>query len=54
MQATIKIILYNFRIKKNGKYPVKIGVIWQRKFYFYATGVDLTEDDLRNTIPGEI
>ena len=47
MEATTKILLYNFRIKKNGKYPVKIRVIWQRKFYFYATGVDLTEDEFK-------
>ena len=46
-QATTKILLYNFRLKKNGKYPVKIRVIWQRKFYFYATGVDLTEDEFK-------
>jgi integrase/recombinase XerD len=46
-QATTKILLYNFRLKKNGKYPVKIRVIWQRKFYFYAPGVDLTEDEFK-------
>lgn len=47
MQATTKVSLYNFRIKKNGKYPVKIRVIWQRKFHFYQTGVDLTEDEFK-------
>jgi integrase/recombinase XerD len=44
MEATTKVCLYNFRIKRNGKYPVKIRVIWERKFYFYQTGVDLTEE----------
>ena len=47
MEATTKIILYNYRIKKNGKYPVKIRIIWQRKFYFYLTGVDLTEEEFK-------
>src|SRR5450631_1006383 len=47
MEATTKIILYNYRIKKNDKYPVKIRIIWQRKFYFYLTGVDLTEDEFK-------
>jgi hypothetical protein len=27
--------------------PVKIRVIWQRKFYFYKTGVDLTEEEFK-------
>jgi integrase/recombinase XerD len=48
MEATTKVSLYNFRIKKNGKYPIKIRVIWQRKFYFYQTGVDLTEDEFKD------
>jgi hypothetical protein len=33
--------------KKNGKYPVKIRVIWQGKFYFYLTGVDLSEEEFK-------
>lgn len=48
MEATTKVWLYNKREKKNGKYPVKIRVIWQRKFCFYQTGVDLTEDEFKN------
>ncbi len=47
MEATTKVCIYNIRIKKNGKYPVKIRVIWQRKFYFYQTGIDLTEAEFR-------
>ena len=45
MEASTKVCLYKVRIKKNGKFPVKIRVIWQRKFYFYQTGVDLTEEE---------
>lgn len=48
MEATTKVCLRNFRIKKNGKYPVKIRVIWQRKFHFYQTGVDLTEEEFKD------
>ena len=47
MEATTKVSLYNIRIKKNGKYPVKIRLIWQRKFNFYQTGVDLTEEEFK-------
>jgi len=47
MEATTKVSLYNFRVKKNGKYPVKIRVIWQRKVNFYQTGVDLTEQEFK-------
>ena len=47
MEATSKVSLYNFRIKKNGKFPVKIRVTWQRKFYFYQTGIDLTEQEFQ-------
>jgi integrase/recombinase XerD len=47
MEATTKVCLYTFRIKKNDKYPVKIRVIWERKFYFYQTGVDLTEEEFK-------
>jgi integrase/recombinase XerD len=47
MEATTKVWLYNKREKKNGKYPVKIRVIWQRKFCFYQTGVDLASDEFK-------
>lgn len=45
MEATTKVWLYNKRKKKNGRFPVKIRVIWQRKFCFYQTGVDLTSEE---------
>ena len=45
MEATTKVWLYNKREKKNGRFPVKIRVIWQRKFCFYHTGVDLTSEE---------
>ena len=47
MEASTKVCLYKIRIKKNGKFPVKIRVIWQRKFYFYQTGIDLTEEEFK-------
>ncbi len=31
--------------KKNGKFPVKLQVTYQRKHRFYSTGVDLTENE---------
>lgn len=47
MEASTKVCLYKIRIKKNGKFPVKIRVIWQRKFYFYQTGIDLTDGEFK-------
>ena len=45
MEVTTKIWLLKKRVKKNGKYPVKIKVIFDRKIFFYQTGVDLTEEE---------
>ncbi|MEO6836796.1 MAG: site-specific integrase [Ginsengibacter sp.] len=47
MEASTKVCLYKIRIKRNGKFPVKIRVIWQRKFYFYQSGIDLTEEEFK-------
>lgn len=47
MEATTKVCLYKIRIKKNGKFPVKIRVIWKRKSHFYQTGVDLKEEEFK-------
>ena len=47
MEATTKVCLYKIRIKKNGKFPVKIRVIWQRETHFYQTGIDLTEEEFK-------
>ena len=45
MKATAKMYLYDKRIKRNGKYPVKIRVIFERKANFFPTGVDLTKEE---------
>jgi integrase/recombinase XerD len=45
MKATAKMYLYDKRLKRNGKYPVKIRVIFQRKTVFFPTGVDLTKEE---------
>ena len=45
MKATAKMCLYEKRVKRNGKYPVKIRVIFQRKAVFFLTGVDLTKEE---------
>ena len=47
MEATTKVCLYKIRVKKNGKFPVKIRVIWQRKSHFYQTGIDLSEEEFK-------
>lgn len=48
MNVSAKICLYKRRVKKNGKYPVKIRIIYQRKIVDFQTGVDLTEDEFNN------
>ena len=48
MDVTTKVWLLKKRIKRNGKYPVKIKVIFNRKICFYQTGVDLTEEEFKN------
>ena len=45
MKATAKMCLYDKRIKRDGKYPVKIRVIFQRKATFFPTGIDLTKEE---------
>src|ERR1017187_309207 len=45
MDVTTKVWLWKKRVKKTGKYPVKIKVIFNREICFYQTGVDLTEDE---------
>jgi len=48
MEVTTKIWLLKKREKKNGKYPVKIKVIFNRLICFYQTGVDLTEEEFKD------
>jgi integrase/recombinase XerD len=45
MKASAYLILLTARKKKNGKYPVKIRVVFQRAYKDYRTGLDLTEDE---------
>ncbi|MDQ6723725.1 MAG: site-specific integrase [Thermoproteota archaeon] len=45
MEATTKVWLLKKRVKKEGRYPVKIKVIYNRLICFYQTGVDLTEQE---------
>ena len=45
MDVTTKVWLWKKRVKKSGKYPVKIKVIFNREICFYQTRVDLTEDE---------
>lgn len=47
MEITTKVWLLKKRKKKNGKYPVKIKVIFNRRINFYQTGVDLTEEEFK-------
>ena len=47
MAVTTKVWLLKKRAKKTGKYQVKIKVIFDRKIFFYQTGVDLTEDEFK-------
>jgi integrase len=47
MEITTKVWLLKKRIKKNGKYPVKIKVIFNRKIFFYQTGVDLSDEEFK-------
>src|SRR6185312_16607510 len=48
MEITTKVWLLKKREKKNGKYPVKIKVIFNRLICFYQTGVDLTEEEFKD------
>lgn len=45
MKATSQILLYTARAKKNGKYPVKLRVVYQREHRDYKLGIDLTKDE---------
>jgi integrase/recombinase XerD len=47
METTTKVWLLKKREKKNGKYPVKIKVIFNRLICFYQTGVDLSEEEFK-------
>lgn len=49
MQATVKPWLYTTKGKKsNGKFPVKLRLIFKREFKFYLTGIDMDENEFRS------
>ena len=45
-------VLDRRRVKVNGKYPVKIEVVWNRKQKYFPTGVDMTEDQWNKASAG--
>jgi integrase/recombinase XerD len=45
MKASSFITLLTARKKRNGKYPVKIRIIYQRMYHDYKTGIDMTEEE---------
>lgn len=45
MKPTAYPILLTSRQKKNGKYPVKIRVVYQRLYHDYRTGIDMSENE---------
>lgn len=45
MKATVKPFLFKERIKKSGKYPVKIKVTFKRAKRFYDIGIDMNEKE---------
>lgn len=42
---SVSAVLDRRRMKRNGMYPVKIEVVWQRKQKYFKTGVDMSEQD---------
>ncbi|OQY92513.1 MAG: hypothetical protein B6D37_14570 [Sphingobacteriales bacterium UTBCD1] len=51
--AKTSIILDTRRIKKNGLYPVKLRVTFERKQKYYPTPYDLTEKNFKRSLFGE-
>ena len=45
MKPTVQLILYTARIKQNGKYPVKLRVIFKREHKDFRLGIDLAESE---------
>ncbi len=44
MKVSVMPCLYDRRIKSNGKYPVKLKLIFNREKRFYNTGIDLSKE----------
>ena len=49
---SVSTVLDRRRVKVNGKYPVKIEVVWNRKQKYFPTGVDMTEDQWNKACAG--
>src|SRR5690606_581773 len=47
MKVSVAPHLYNRREKSNGKYPVKLKIIFNREKKFYSTGIDLSEEEFK-------
>ncbi|MDP4251621.1 MAG: site-specific integrase [Bacteroidota bacterium] len=50
MIPTVHLQLMVRREKKDGTYPVKIRVVYQRLYHDYRTGIDLTEETFKNAM----
>jgi len=48
MKPTVQLILYTARIKQNGKYPVKLRVVFKREHKDFRLGIDLTENEFND------
>jgi integrase len=44
MRASVNIVLYKTRLKKNNKYPVKLRIVYQREHRDFKIGIDLSEE----------
>jgi hypothetical protein len=44
MKPSVSLILYKAKKKKDGGYPVKVRVIYQRNYHDYKTEFSLTEE----------
>ena len=47
MKPTTQVLLYTTRIKQNGKYPVKLRVVYKREHKDLRLGIDLTESEFK-------
>ena len=50
MAPTANLVLNTDRIKSNGKYPVKLRVIFNRKRKDFITNIDLTEEEFSEAV----
>ncbi len=50
MKPTIQILLYTVREKQNGKYPVKLRIVYQREHRDFKIGMDMTKEDFTEAI----